>query len=389
MSNPTSTEAAALIPLLQAFVQFPSQQTDLQESDPEVQAFIRECAGPRLAALGLDIEYDDMGNLIATAGPADAERSLMFVGYAMTHPAARMQNPFAAELIDTPRGQAVRGRGVAEQKTALAAAIGAVEGFLAQGKPQGRLVFTLLTAGETGRHDAIASVMQRLARPPQYAVVCIGTDSKVALGNKGRIDFDVVVGGKTSHSSVPWEGVNAIAGACRVISQLESLDLGVPDHPAFGPATLTPTAVSSSPRATHTVPDTVRVTYDRRLLPGEAPQKALAAIQAALKPQAPWTLECELGPVMYPNELSTDSRFYKHLDAAYRKVTGDSAPGFYCNFALDAGYFSRSGIPAIMLGPGEVAQFHSSEEQVLVEDLVRMSKVYYALIEDCLSGPAA
>lgn len=149
MPYPLPTDAAHLVPLLQAFVRFPSQQTDLQESDPEVQAFIRDCAGPRLAALGLDIEYDDMGNLIATAGPSDTGRSLMFVGYAMTHPAARMQNPFAAELIETPRGQAVRGRGVAEQKTALTAALGAIEQALTSKTLDGRLIFTLLD----GRRD--------------------------------------------------------------------------------------------------------------------------------------------------------------------------------------------------------------------------------------------
>lgn len=388
MPHPLPTDATHLVPLLQAFVRFPSQQTDLQESDPEVQAFIRDCAGPRLAALGLDIEYDDMGNLIATAGPSDTGRSLMFVGYAMTHPAARMQNPFAAELIETPRGQAVRGRGVAEQKTALTAALGAIEQALTSKTLDGRLIFTLLTAGETGRHDAIASVMKRLPQAPQYAVVCIGTDSKVAIGNKGRIDFDVVVGGKTSHSSVPWEGVNALTGAKRILEQLEFFELDVAEHPAFGPATLTPTAISSSPRATHTVPDTVRITYDRRLLPGEDPQQALAAIQKALTLPAPWSISCELGPVMYPNELTVGSPFHQHLERAYQAVTGAGAPGFHCNFALDAGYFSRDGIPAVMLGPGEVQQFHSSEEHVLVEDLVRISKVYYALIEDCL-GPRA
>lgn len=380
---------ANLIETLQAFVRFPSQQTEQQENDPAVKAFIKECAAPRLQALGLEIRYDKMGNLIAEAGPADTGRSLMFIGYAMTHPAARMQDPFSAELIDTQKGQAVRGRGVAEQKTALAAAFGAIEQAMQNGSLGGRLIFALTTAGETGRHDAIVSVMENLKQAPQYAVICVGTDGNIAVGNKGRIDFDVCVSGKTSHSSSPWHGINAITGAQRVIAELGELDLGVADHPTFGPATLTPTAIDSSPKATHTVPDTVAVTYDRRLLPGEDPQAALASIQGAIKLGEPWRVECKLGPVMYPNELSLTGAFYKKLTASYQAAVGREPENFYCNFALDAGYFCRQNIESVMLGAGEVGQFHSSEENVLVKDLVDMSKIYHALIDNCLSAPAA
>jgi acetylornithine deacetylase len=41
-----------------------------------------------------------------------------------------------------------------------------------------------------------------------------------------------------------------------------------------------------------------------------------------------------------------------------------------------------------MLGPGEVDQFHSNEELVLVSDLVGMANVYYRMIEQCLAPNA-
>ncbi|MBV6272102.1 M20/M25/M40 family metallo-hydrolase [Alcaligenaceae bacterium CGII-47] len=387
--NRNALSETALLSTLQAFVRFPSQQTELHENDPEIKAFIKECAAPELEALAFEIRYDKMGNLIAEAGPTDTGRSLMFVGYAMTHPAARMQDPFSATLIETPRGQAVRGRGVAEQKTALAAAFGAVKQAVADGNLGGRLTLVLTTAGETGRHDAIASVMEALPHPPKNVVILVGTDNKIGVGNKGRIDLDVVIGGKTSHSSAPWHGVNAITGAQQVIAELQALDLNVPDHPAFGPATLTPTAIDSSPKATHTVPDTVTVTYDRRLLPGEDPAAALSSIQNAITLGTPWKVECKLGPVMYPNELGLNSAFYSKIDAAFKAATGKAPENIYCNFALDAGYFCRQNIQAVMMGPGEVDQFHSSEEHVLVADLVGMSNTYYSLINLCLTAPTA
>ena len=62
------------------------------------------------------------------------------------------------------------------------------------------------------------------------------------------------------------------------------------------------------------------------------------------------------------------------------------AEGFPCSFALDAGYFTQFGTEAVMLGPGNIEQFHSTEETVLVSDLCAMARVYRALIDVCLSA---
>ena len=377
----------ALVAWLQEFIRFPSEQTNLHEKDPQVLRFIRECAAPLAERLGATCRYDAMGNLIIELGP-QSEKSLLFVGYAMTHPRAKMTDPFSGAIIETAKGLAVRGRGVAEQKTALAALFGAMAATL-EGRPlKNRLSIVLLTAGETGRHDAISSVMPALECRPQFAIVCIGTSNRVAVGNKGRIDFDVIVRGKTAHSSTPWQGVNAIIGAQSVIALIAELKLGVKDHPQFGSATLTPTAIDSWPKATHTVPDTVRITYDRRLLPGEEPKAAYDAICREIVLSLPWSVECLLGPIMYPNEIAPESAIMRALRAAHAAAGQPQPETFYCNFALDTGYLAREGIEAVMFGPGDVDQFHSSEESVLISDLVATSYVYYRMIEQCL-GPNA
>ena len=373
-----------LVAWLQRLVRHPSEQSSLHEKDPAIARFIRECAAPLLREIGASCRYDPMGNLIVEAGPR-SEQSLLFVAYAMTHPRANMPDPFSGTVIETSRGPAVRGRGVAEQKTALAALLGALAEALHNPHLSGRLTVALLTAGETGRHDAIDSVMPALECKPRFAVVCIGTNSRIAVGNKGRIDFDVIVRGKASHSSAPWHGVNAITGARRLLQSMESLRLGVPDHPHFGPATLTPTAIDSAPKATHTVPDAVQITFDRRLLPGEDPQVAYNAIRRAVAIETPWAVECRLGPVMYPNEIAKDGPFMTKLRAAFAEAGQPPPEDFYCNFALDAGYLARLGVEAVMLGPGEVDQFHSNEESVLISDLTRMGHVYYRIIEQCLA----
>ena len=52
-----------LIPLLQKFVRYPSEQTDLQEDDPKVQSFVKECVASELRKLDiLEPSFDEKGN---------------------------------------------------------------------------------------------------------------------------------------------------------------------------------------------------------------------------------------------------------------------------------------------------------------------------------------
>lgn len=114
MSGSRHLEAARLIEWACRLVRFPSPQTALFERDPQVQAFLSGPVVEVLEECGLGWRRDAMGNLIVEiAGRGDGP-SLMLMGYAMTHPANRMERPFDGELIEG--GRRLRGRGLAEQK---------------------------------------------------------------------------------------------------------------------------------------------------------------------------------------------------------------------------------------------------------------------------------
>ena len=369
---------------LQRLVRFPSEQTALQENDPNIKAFIKKCVAPLLKELNLGpCQYDEMGNLILQLGKNKSEKSILFLTYAMTHPAATMEDPFNATIIKTSAGPAIRGRGVAEQKTAMAAAIAAVAQTATEGI-SGQLIFAAVSAGETGRHDAVKSVLSNLKNKPDFAIICLGTDGKIASGNKGRLDVDVTVRGKATHSSMPWKGIDAIAGAQHCLKILKGLKLGASKNASFTPATLTPTSIHSEPDATHTLQDTVKMTFDRRLLPGEDPDKAFNNIKKALKDTKPWSIECVKGNHMYPNEVQEDGALLPLIKKSYDDANVEQKDPIICDFALDAGYFGNLGIEAVMLGPGQIDQFHSSEESVLIRDMVDIANIYHRLMTNVL-----
>lgn len=382
-------DAVAAFPVaewVQRLVRHPSEQTDLMEADPAVVGFIGDCVVPLVSDLGLAQRRDEMGNLIVRAGPERGERSLMFMAYAMTHPAAAMERPFAGERVEVDGAPAIRGRGVSEQKASLGAALAAVAAAHRSGRLAGPLWLAVSTAGETGRHDAAAAILNSLPAAPTDAVVCLGTSGRISLGNKGRVDVEITVRGRSAHSSTPDAGIDAIRGARRLLDRLDRLPLGAV-HPTRGRPTLTATRIESFPRATHTVQDEVRLTLDRRLLPGQDPEAAFVAIRDAVVGFDPYEIRVTRGPVMYPCALDPDAPI---VTAAQR---GCAAAGleppelFFSNVALDAGYLQRQGSAAVMWGPGRMEQFHSNEEIVLVDELIRGARAYHGLIAALLMKP--
>src|SRR3954451_7891751 len=300
----------------------PSPLTELLEAEPKLRAFIDVAVEPRLREMGLtDIRRDGMGNLLATCGSGSSGRSLMLVTNAMNQPAATMPNPYGGEVRDGAPyglpGEVVLGKGLSEQKAPLAAILLALQSILAVKVPiSGQVVFLCCVSGETGRHDAIRSIIETTGLRTEMAILN-GTGNRISLGNRGRVDITVTVHGSPGHSSRPGSACNAITGGLEMVRRLtEGLDLGAP-HPALGKATFAVNKIRSFPDSTHTIQDRCEIGVDRRLMPGEDPDKAIAdiaAIAATVNGMndpgsgKPWRVEVTKGPFMYPHLVTATSR---------------------------------------------------------------------------------
>ena len=104
VNEPLGIPTEQIVEWTRAFVRHPSPQTERFEHEPQVQSFIGERVVPLVQALSLPWRRDAMGNLLVELGPQRADRSLMLMAYAMTHPANRMPNPYAGELIEDASG---------------------------------------------------------------------------------------------------------------------------------------------------------------------------------------------------------------------------------------------------------------------------------------------
>jgi acetylornithine deacetylase/succinyl-diaminopimelate desuccinylase-like protein len=369
-----------LVDLLRA----PSLQTHLQESDPNLKKFVAEFVKPRMESLTESTGVlDGMGNLLWQCGDHAGEPGLLLMGYAMTFPAGAMKEPFSGTIVDGKPfgvdGNCVMGRGACEQKGALAAMLYAAA-IVARSRLKLRapLYLAVSLAGETGRHDAAKFILENNRINARAGIVGLGTNNRVCLGNKGRIDVEITVRGKSAHSSMPCDGVNAVDGARKVLERLDGLGLGK-EHAGLGKATLTVTHIKSSPEISHTVPDTCRITLDRRLLPGDDPDLVLSEIRDAVRDLPPWSIKVTRGAFMYPSEVDADCAVAAAVRSACRALKGQESEVFYSPAALDAGYLNQRGIEAIMFGPGDLRFAHTDQEVVSIQDVCEAARIYAGL----------
>jgi acetylornithine deacetylase/succinyl-diaminopimelate desuccinylase-like protein len=372
----------------------PSPQTALLEEEPQLKVFIKEAIEPRLRAMGFaDVSYDAMGNLIATYGANATGRSLMLVGHAMNQPPSTMKNPYGGEVVDGAAyglpGECVLGKGASEQKSNIAAMLHAMEVLIAsQPKLPGKLIFVCCLSGETGKHDAIKSVVEGAGVRADMAVL-YGNSLKITLGNRGRIDVFVTVHGSPCHSSRPWDGANAIVGAMEAIRRLKS-ELALDRvHPELGRQTLTVNRIRSFPESTHTVQGRCDMTLDRRLLPGDDPNQAFADIQRVLQGVENYKdpvsgknfrVEARMGPYMYPSLVTQDSPVVRALQQANEVMLGRPAETYYAAAAFDQGYLNHMGIPTANYGPGEEKYAHTDNDMASVERTTDAARVYGFLL---------
>src|SRR3989475_1591012 len=358
-------------------VQHASPQTQLLESEPQVLSLIRDVIKTELEQSGLKPTIDRMGNLILHVKGKTRNDRLMLVGYAMCAAPSTMQNPYSGEIVDGAPykldGECVWGRGACEQKGSLAAMMAAMK-FVGGGKVElpSDLYFIVSTAGATRRHDSLAFVLDHGGVEADWCI--IDGPPEIQLGNKGRVDILVTVKGKQAHSSRPWEGINAIDGAMKVLETLKPL-MPYPEaksHAELGKVSLTPNAIESFPKATHTIQSECRIMFDRRLLPGDDPRKAIRQMEDTIGKIAPFEIEVQPREFMYPSEVEKDAEVVQALETAIRTVSGQQPTYSFSTAANDTGLFNFRGIQAINYGARDIRFQHTDH------DLVSLNKVFDA-----------
>ncbi len=293
--------------------------------------------------------------------------------------------PFQAEV----RNGRMYGRGAADVKGGMAAMIAAFERLVRERPPGCCNVVLSFTCDEEysakGVRDLAtywSSHSRRstiLTAPPSAAIVAEPTELNVVVAHRGVIRFQIETRGRACHSSQPERGRNAIYAMAKVLDHLESeavlLQRSSVVHPLCGRPTLSVGTIQGG-TAVNIVPDRCEIQVDRRLIPGESAEEVWTQLQervSRMDPTAichrPW-LSCE----------ALDNTRNAGLAAQLLRTTEMyvGPKQLMCvPFGTNASTISKAGVPSVVFGPGSIAQAHTCDEFIDLDQLDAASQILY------------
>lgn len=349
-----------------------------------------------MRALGYDRAWvDENGSAIGLVEGAQPGPTLLLDAHCDTVGIAPgstwTREPFGGEID----GGYLYGRGSADMKGALAAMVNAAAA-VDRSRLAGRVAVSATVMEEVMEGGSLKAVMDALQ--PGYVIIGESTQLNLNRGGRGRAEIHLETIGRPAHSSSPHLGVNAVHGMLPIIQGVEALPLG--QDPLMGPALLALTDIISDPYPAYSVtPSRCRVTYDRRLLPGETPDGVLAAIRG-LRPgnavefravlaegeHTTYTGTVLRGPKFFPAWVFAEEHpFVQAALAGLRSAGLDPRLGAY-RFCTNAAYSAGlAGVPTVGFGPAAEGDAHVVDERLELASLHKAAEGYKGIIQTTLA----
>jgi acetylornithine deacetylase len=319
-------------------------------------------------------------NLLIRYDAPGSRRTLLFDAHQDTVPVDGMTiAPFEPDVA----GGRLYGRGACDIKGGLAAMLTALARLAAERPAGSASVILACTVDEEFTHTGSS----RLAAEPlgaELAIVAEPTRLNLVTTHKGAVRWKVRTRGVACHSSTPEQGQNAIYTMARVIDALAAHAAQLADAPPdeiLGPPSLSVGRIEGG-QSVNVVPDWCEIEIDRRVIPGEDPQSCAAQAadfvshRLSSRDSVDWLPPWVSIP---PLVARVSAESLDAISAVVRQRTGRTPTLGGVPFGTDAGPLGLAGIPCVVLGPGDIAQAHTKDEWVELDQVRLAAEIYFDL----------
>ena len=337
-----------------------------------------------LGGLGVRLERQriapDRDNLLAWYDNPDAHHRILFDVHQDTVPVGGMTIP---PFVPTIERGALYGRGSCDVKGSMAAMLVAFARLVRE-RPRGAAsVLLACTVDEEFTHQG-SSRLSATNHGASLAIVAEPTLLDIVHCHKGVLRWKIRTEGVACHSSTPEQGENAIYRMAKVLEALERYAVILPHdkkpHEILGSPTVSVGRIEGG-ESVNVVPDWCEVEVDRRLIPGEDPGGCLTDARAWLSTQLPAEVRFQFSEpgVRMPPLASAVSDWLEPLTNAIHRATGRLPSLRGVPFGTDAGPLSATGTPCVVFGPGDIAQAHTKDEWIDLNQVLQAAEAYFQI----------
>ena len=329
-------------------------------------------------------------NVIVSIGDPSAGPTIAMNGHLDTVPVSDpdswQSGPY--DPVVSADGKKLFGRGSSDMKSSTGIML-YLMGLLKDAPIKGCLQAHIVSDEETSAIFGTIHVLDEIAAGrlprPDYCFIGEKSDLKVRNAERGLLGMEITFHGRASHTAAARAtGVNAIAKAAKGVLALEK-DLDK-FHPAVGKPVISVNTITAGV-ARNVVPGECTISVDRRLIPGETRESAMAEVRAALDaaaaedPLFKYTIvEDPLNDYIPANITDESSPFVKAIWDSARDITGKESEYFVqWAGATDGRFYRLAGIDTVGFGPGG-ENAHGANEAVYIDDLVIEARVYVETI---------
>jgi acetylornithine deacetylase len=290
----------------------------------------------------------------------------------------------------TARDGRFYGRGTADMKGFDACCLAAVPDMLAASLV--RPIHLALSYDEEVGCVGVRNMIARLKHTKVKPAVCfVGepTEMRVVIGHKGQRAFRVSVHGKSCHSSLAPQGVNAVEYAARLIVKICKIGDRVAHSGARDPLYDIPYTTANSGivhggTAFNIVPDLCTFEFEFRPLADDDVDGLVKEVMTYAREQ----LEPQMRALDPAARISFEPRSsWPGLEAppasdvvGLAKMLAGRNEHSKVAYGTEAGLYALAGIPAVVIGPGSIKQAHKADEYIAVAQLEACSTFLDRLI---------
>ncbi|MCW5716056.1 MAG: M20 family metallopeptidase [Bauldia sp.] len=326
---------------------------------------------------------NDRANAILRLRGSGSGPTLLYCGHLDTVPLGAHPwsvEPFGGERKD----DRLYGRGTTDMKGGVASMLVGLAALARSGvELPGDIVFACVAGEEVdcigSRHFLESGGMAGV----DWLVISEPTNLDLVVAHKGALRAEITTQGRAAHGAMPALGVNAILHMTKVIERLGSFALPPRPHPLLSASTLSVNMISGGFR-TNVVPDICRIAVDIRTLPGHEHPEVIALVQQELDRLGTEIADFS-GSVRIIDEAAPVATPMAHPLVRTALATATRAYGT-APAIRGVDYFSDAsilqpptGVPTLLVGPGDETLAHQVNESVAVEALVKASRLFATL----------